>query len=363
MPDNLILITGNDVAQIQAAASKIILDKCGPAPDAFALDVYSETDAGPDPQKIIQAARSIQTPPFLGGTKTVWIKHFTGFASDGAKNSDLGKALKTLSEIIQKGVPDDVTLVMDGPEADKGKGDLWKTCNASGKVITLNKPDKMSRTWQADMIACIQKTALEKGLTLERNVVDFLMEVLGTDTARIDPELEKLACFLGNEKRPVTLEDAEQICVGQGEEFSWTFTGALGKRNLEDCLRISQAMAIQNKDPDRTARSLILSSVGFFRQSLQIQLFMNQRKISSPNALKQYLQSMSADEKKSAVADGMDFVSMNPFRIMHIAEDALRYKPQAVIDALKVLRDAQWQCISSATSPQIALENALFKII
>ncbi|MBR4416233.1 MAG: hypothetical protein IKS67_05645, partial [Victivallales bacterium] len=217
---NLFLISGNDESQITAQADKIVRQYAGDNPDPFAYDVFQEGDAGADPSLVINLLKSVKSPPFLGGKKTVWLKHFSGFDAEGSKTGPLGKVLKELAETVAKGIPDDIILVMDGLGIDKRKA-LYKACLAHGEVMLLTKPDKMNRNWQADMTACIQQAAKEKGLQLDRNVVEYLIDVLGTDTARIDSELEKIICYKGADTTPPTLEQVQKVCVGQCEEFNW----------------------------------------------------------------------------------------------------------------------------------------------
>lgn len=363
MPDNVHLIIGNDEAQIAEYTAKLVEKVAGPAPDAFSYDVFQETESGPEPSMVLEVIRSIQSPPFLGGTKTVWLKNFTAFQASTAKTTDMGKALKELADRIEKGIPNDVVLIMSGP-CDAGKKIAFiKTCQAHGNVVILNKPDKLSRNWQAEMSACIQNTAKDKELQLQDGVIDFLIGVLGTDTARIDAELEKIICYKGGTATPATMDEVMQVCEGQGEEYSWSFGNALGKRDLSECLRIIDAMSTQSKTPDATARTLILTSANFFRQALQIQIFMNQNKVSNPIALKRLLEGAADTEKETWKLDGADFVTMHPYRVQMIAENATRYRPQETIKAITTLRDAIWQCVSSATSPRVSLENALFAIV
>ena len=261
-----------------------------------------------------------------------------------------------------KGVPEDIILIMDGPGIDKRKA-LYKACMAHGEVMLLTKPDKMNRNWQAEMTACIQQAAKEKGLQLDRGVVEYLIDVLGTDTARIDSELEKIICYKGADTTPPTLEEVQKVCVGQGEEFNWAMGNVLGQRNLQECLRVIDVITEQSKDEDRAARSLILNAATYFRQALQIRLFMAVNKISNPVSLKRTLEGASDDQKQQWVADGTEFVTMHPYRVQMLAEQAVRYAPQEIIEAIRTLRDALWQCISSSTAPRVSLENALLKII
>ena len=119
----------------------------------------------------------------------------------------------------------------------------------------------------------------------------------------------------------------------------------------------------QERGRPRLGRRQILNAATYFRQALQIRLFMAVNKISNPVSLKRTLEGASDDQKQQWVADGTEFVTMHPYRVQMLAEQAVRYAPQEIIEAIRTLRDALWQCISSSTAPRVSLENALLKII
>ncbi|MDD4099064.1 MAG: DNA polymerase III subunit delta [Lentisphaeria bacterium] len=361
---NIFLISGNDESQVRADAEKLARELAGPDPDPFVLDVFQEDDSGPTPELLRGLIRSLLTPPFLGGRKTVWLKHFSGFGCEGDKKSSaaLPAAMRELAELLRKGLPEDLALLMDGPDLDRRRA-LFKACEAVGQVRFFNRPDPKSRTWQQDMAACIRNAAADKGMRLEANVCDYLVDVLGTDTSRIGCELDKLICYCGGPEVPVTLADAQQVCVGKGEEMAWALSEMLGKRDLAEALRVVDVLLDQSKEEERSARSMLISAAGFFRQLLQIRVVMAEHRLGNPQALKRFLTDMDAGTRDALLADGMDFIGFHPYRVTILAGQASRYSPTEMIQAIRRLRDALRQCMSSSTSPRMALEDALFSIV
>lgn len=361
---NIYLISGNDESQIRADAEKTALALAGPEPDPFVLEVFQEDDSGPTPALVHGLLRSLLSPPFLGGRKTVWLKHFSGFSSEGDKKSAaaLPVALRELADLLRRGLPDDIALLMDGPDIDRRRS-LFKACQEHGEVRFFSRPDPKSRTWRQDMATCIKAAAAEKGMRLAANVGDYLVDVLGTDTSRIHCELDKLICYCGGPEVPVTLADAQQVCVGKGEEMAWALSEMLGKRNLSEALRVVDVLLEQAKDGERNARSMLISAANFFRQVLQLRVVMAEQRLNTPGALKHFIENIDAETKQALLADGMDFVDFHPYRAMILAEQASRYTPGEMIQAIRRLRDGLRQCMSSSTSPRMALEDALFSII
>jgi DNA polymerase III delta subunit len=281
---------------------------------------------------------SLKSPSFLGNRKTVWLQHFNSFSNEGTASSKSAdaKAFRELAELIKTGLPDDIALVMDGPKAD-GKKALCKACKASGKLVVCSKPNVRDRRWQADMAELIRTQAKDKGIPLPNDVCQHLVGVIGTDTAAIDSELEKLICFCGGPDQPITLAQAEEICVGQGEEISWALTDALGKRDTSESLRVVSVLL------------------------LQIRLFMMQHKVNA-RAVKSTLDSMSNGDREALVADGIEAAGLNTWRAQLLAESAMRYSGQELVDAVCCLRDAYRRCVTSNVQVRVLLEEMIMRL-
>lgn len=361
---NVFLLSGNDGSLIHAEADKLLRSIVGDNPDPFAFELFQEGDAGPTAAMLYSMLRSLKSPPFLGGRKTVWLKHFTGFAAEGEKKGGdtVAGALRELAELIKAGIGEDMVLVLDGVGINRNQA-LAKACEAVGEVRIFNQPDRKKAGWERSMLVYIQQAAADKGLRLPEDVGNFLVDIVGTDTSRVDTELEKLICYCGGTERPVTIADAEAVCTGQAEEMTWVLGNAIGSRRLADVLQVVNSLVGQEKDDDRTARSLIINAANYFREALRVKIFMAERRINNAMGLKYFLEGASAEEKSALVAEGMTFVNYHPYRAMKLAEEIGRFTPQEMIEAIRVLRDALWQCMSSATAARVSLENALIRIV
>lgn len=360
---NLYLITGNDLAQIRSEAGKLFRNFAGENPDPFCCDTITEGEGGATPELIFNLIQVLQEPSMLGGRKVVWLKHFSAFEAEGEKSKDgVGAALRNLADFLKPGLPEDMLLIMDGPGIDKRRG-LYKNCNAKGQVMVLDKPDMSKSGWQQQMQACLYRALQSKGLSLQMPAQQYLLDVLGADTGRIDAELEKIICYRGTTEGEATLDEVRQVCTGKGEEMSWALSDMLGRRNIMAAMRVIDTLITQNKEDDNCARGMLLSCGGFFRQVIRLKVFMAERKLRNAVALKQYVSTMSTEEKDKASDEGFDFVSFHPFRVQKLAESAERYQPAEAIEAIRTFRDALRQISSSSTSPRVALEAALFKVI
>jgi DNA polymerase III delta subunit len=361
---NVFLITGSDESAVAAETAKLVRHVAGEKPDPFLLDIVRERDGVPAAETVNQVIRSVLSPAFLPGRKTVWLQNFSGFDAEGTKDSRTPEAVafRTLAELIAKGVPQDMALIMNGPRVDQRKA-LVRACKAKGKVMVLDRPDVHDPNWVETMRGLIGRRAADKGVRLPDEVVSFLVEILGTDTGRIDCELEKIVCFSGAPERPVTLEAAEAVCQGQGETTGYALGGALGARQVAEVLRVINVNLDRAKDPDGAALGLLMQAVSSFRQMLQVRIFMQQRRIRSAGQVMGAVQGLSDEERGVCIADGLEVAGFKPYRAKMLAEAALRYTGPELSAAMIHLRDAYRKCVSSGISARVVLEEVVSRIV
>ena len=354
---NVFLVTGNDEFQIAAKARAIVREHAGENPDAFALDTVLESDDQGPLEALNQFIRSLLTPSFLGGRKTVWLKGFSAFSED-KKSGPLAKPFERLCEIVEAGVPPDVVAVMSGPDADP-KRRLFQACEASGQVVVQSKPDVRARGWQEQVVALIVARAREKQIEIEADACELLMQTVGTDTPRIDCELEKLVCYIGQPARAVGVADVQLLCHGEGETVSWALQEALGARKVGDVLRVLDALLSQQRDEENAVHGLVLHMADYVRQLLQMKLFMFGAKIRSPAQVKREIFGMNPADQKVWYDQGIEVVTAKPFRAQMLAEASQRFTGPELVDGLIELRDVCWLCVSSTSSTRAAFERVL----
>lgn len=361
---NIHLISGNDEAQIREQASSLALKLAGPEPDAFALEVFQEDDGGATAELVYEVIRSLKSPPFLGN-KTVWLKNFSGFESEGEKDSSsapLAVALRQLAELLRSGLPDNINVLIDGPKLDRRRA-LCRAGQQNGQVRILNRPDLKDRNWQQDMLACIEAAAQEKGVRMQAGVANFMVDALGNDTARIQCELEKLICYCGGTDQTITLAAAQQVCTGKAEEMPWIMAEVLGQKSFSATMRAINSLIEQSDDPSRSARSLMINAASYFRQLLQLQALMEEKRLKTPIAVNNFLKFLDAPSKKQLFEQGLEAVELHPYRAQKLSENLRKYSTVEMIKAIKLLRDALHRCMTSSTTARIALEEVMAAIL
>ena len=366
------LVTGNDEAAIEAAAKALVAKLAGADPEPGALEIFREREEQKESELLQEVVAGLLSPPFLLDRKTVWLHKASGFAAEaGGKKSSGRAAAKAsavppaarLAELVEAGLPPGIQVVVSGTGAEPLLGAAFRK---AGQVQVCQKPDPKDRNWQASMAAFIRTRAADKKVVLEPAAVACLVDVLGVDTLRLDGELEKLACYIGAAGKSVKPADVLLLCQGEGgEAAAFALQEAVGQRRLPLVWAELQAALEREKDPESAVLPLLRALYGQFRSLLQVRVFLQEhREIRSENDLKRCAESLSGEARAEVLRRGFEFVTYHPFRVQKMHAMALKYSGKELVQAIPLLRDAYWKCISGgAASKQILLEDTVVRLI
>lgn len=366
----VLLVAGNDASGIEAEARRRLHEWCGPRPAPEAVEAYRDRDDRKAAEVMHDAIGAILSPPFLGGDKTVWLHLDSGFGDEEAtgkgEKGALGAACRALAAAIRAGLPSSVNLILSGVQDKKAPLLLLPAAvlAAGGEVVPCDRPEFNSANWRRQMEQLVARRAAEKGMTLSVECQAYLVDSLGTDTGRMDAELEKVICYAGGPGRPVTLADLQAICRGDGEASDWSFLDAIRLRHPDRAWQEYNTRMAQEKTPD----SLVLRLLGMmfrdFSQMLQILVFMQERKLRSPAEAAALAGRLSPEEKATCIRNGFTFLEMPAWLLKKATAGMGAYKGADLVRLIPLARDAYWACVSGAvTEKRLALENFLLQAL
>lgn len=360
MSSNLILITGDDTELIRKKTSEALKTAAGEEPDEFSLDVIKETDDSTPVQLLTDLIKSVQTPSFFG-KKTVCLSNCEFLDQEGNKtdNAPIPKQIRALAEMISEGVPADIILILSGPGVDSRKS-LFKACKAQNAEIHNFKKLQLSGKWKDQVTALIRQQARDMGMNLQHNAIEYLTEVIGTESGRVNSELEKVACACMG-KDSIGLPDIKDICVGNSATAFWAFSNALGDRNLKMAIQAIEDILYSTKDPESAVMGLLHQTAGHFKLLLKGKLFMQMAGLKTPDQVQRFLNSISDADKEKYKNN--EFTGLHPFRALNLAKNAQRYSGQELIEAIKLFTETNRKLVTSPVSRRLLLEQLAISVI
>jgi len=184
------LLWGDDEAARSRAVDTLVAERTDPAWQAINL---SRLD-GSDSNQAAQALEEARTPPFGGGDRVVVLQR-SPFCNQCP--AELAEQLEATLLLI----PANCHLLL----VNAGKPDArLRTTKALQKLVKAGEAREQSfqlpAIWDgAGQIELVQRTARELRLTLEPAAAESLSDAIGSDSARLASELEKLALYVGAE--------------------------------------------------------------------------------------------------------------------------------------------------------------------
>ena len=193
----------------EAARSRAVDGLVGQLVDpAWASINLSRLD-GNDSSQALQALEEARTPPFGAGARLVLLQR-SPFCSPGP--AELAERLEASLTLI----PETCHLVLVSP----GKPDARLRSTKALRKVAEEKSFLLPAIWDGEgQVDLVQRTATELGLRLEPAAAEALAEAIGSDSARLASELEKLALHAtapeSGPPAPITAAAVEALVGGR----------------------------------------------------------------------------------------------------------------------------------------------------
>jgi len=194
------LLWGDDEAARTRAVEHLIREHTDPAWQSINL---ARLD-GNDTSQATQALEEARTPPFGGGDRVVVLQR-SPFCNQCP--AELAEQLEASLALI----PSNCHLLLVSSSKPDAR---LRTTKALQKLVKAGEAKEQSfqlpAVWDgAGQVELVQRTARELGLSLEPAAAEALSEAIGSDSARLASELEKLALYVG--AQPITTAAVEAL--------------------------------------------------------------------------------------------------------------------------------------------------------
>jgi DNA polymerase-3 subunit delta len=238
------LLWGDDEAARSRAVEALIQQRTDPAWQSINL---SRLD-GSDPAQARQALEEARTPPFGGGDRVVLLQR-SPFCNQCP--AELAEQLEATLPLI----PEPCHLLL----VNSAKPDArLRTTKALQKLVKAGEAREQSfalpAVWDgAGQIELVQRTARELGLSLEPAAAEALSDAIGSDSARLASELDKLALYVG--AKPITAAAVEAL-VGSQATNALQVGDALLAGNPAEAVALVDALLAANEPALRIVATL-----------------------------------------------------------------------------------------------------------
>src|SRR5437764_1610243 len=184
---NVYAIVGSDEAEVKHVATELAQKLAPDDVGDFGLEVIDGVADNIDQAtaRIRSVIEALQTLPFFGSTKLVWLKNANFLGDDSkARSTIVQAALEELSVSIDSGFTSGVTLLISATEVDKRRS-FYKTLIKRAELQVFDRLDSGRAGWEEEAIEVVRQRAKKRKLQFDDDALDLFVLLTGGDTRQI----------------------------------------------------------------------------------------------------------------------------------------------------------------------------------
>jgi len=210
---NIYAIVGSDDGRVKEEALRLHRELTGGIDDGFTHEtIDGNADNVEGAFQICRAVvEALQTMPFFGDGKVVWLKNASFLIDDVTGRSERTlSGVESLKSTLEAGLGKGVVFLLSATGIDKRRA-FWKFLEKNATVRTFDKIDTSRDGWQDEVADLVSKRARDLGLRFEPEALELFVMLAGEATRQIGNELEKIDLYLGPDRREVTPDDVRKM--------------------------------------------------------------------------------------------------------------------------------------------------------
>ena len=359
---NLHAIVGSDESEVKRVAAELAAQLTPPDAGEFGVEVIDACADNVDQAvaKIRSAIEALQTLPFFGGGKLVWLKNANCLGDSViGRSAAVQGALEDLAELLEAGLAADVTLLISATDTDKRRS-FYKTLAKRAEIQVIDRLDSSRAGWEEEATEIVRRRAKARGLQFDEEALDLFVLLTGGDTRQIENELEKIDLYLGSGRR-VEVEQVRELVPLSRAGVIFELGNALAACDLERALMLVKRLL----DQGETAIGILLVAIlPTIRNLLLAKDLMERNRMPRPNAPFTFISALNrlpaqATEHLPRKKDG----SINGYALGIAAQQAHRFQTDKLIAGLEACLEANLRLVSSQLDHELVLTEIVVKLL
>ena len=363
----LALVWGDDDFAVKQRAKKLFQEWSAELGGMDHETIEATVSNGGDALNVIGKLReALQTLPFFGGGKVIWLRDCNFLGEDRtASSAAVTETLAELAEELKSFSWQNVRLLISAGKVDKRKV-FFKTVEKIGSVEIFSAWSVDDKDW-ADRAQLTARNALKaRQREISREALMELMQRAGSGARQLENEVEKLCVAVGDRSK-IELADVLRVCPLTKQARAFALGDALGDRNLPALLKCldEELWEIRAKvDKDKSEIGLLYGLTSKIRALLFLKEMLREGWIKEPrdyNSFKAQLERVPADklpqEKK------FNPLAINPYVLYKALPQVKKYTSPELVKALEVLLRCNQKLVGSGLDETLVLQQALVQIV
>jgi DNA polymerase-3 subunit delta len=343
-------------------AAELASNLTPPGAGDFGLEVIdgAADNADQAEARVRSAIEALQTLPFFGNAKVVWLKNVNFLGDDQkARSAAVQSVLEELSELIDSGFGPGITLLMSATDVDKRRA-FYKALLKRAEVQVFDRLDAGRSGWEEEALEMVQQRANKRNLQFDDGALDLFVLLTGGDTRQIDNELEKIDTFLGKDRVANAGLVRELVPLSRAGVI-FELGNALAARDLQLSLKLVRRLLDQGES---AIGILLVAIVPTIRNLLLAKDLMERYRLPRPHSPFQFISAINrlpteATDHLPRKKDG----SINAYALGIAAQQAVRFETTQLIQAMRACLEANIQLVTTQLDHELILTEVVVKLL
>ena len=359
---NVYAVLGSDEAEVKRVAAELATELTPPEAGDFGLEVIDGVAENAEQAvgRIRSTIEALQTLPFFGSTKVVWLKN-VNFLGDTAisRAASVQSALEELSDLVKNGPGSDVIFLISATEVDKRRS-FYKSLLKLAETQIFDRLDSSRSGWEEEATEIVRSRAKKRKLQFDDAALDLFVLLTGGDTRQIENELEKIDIFLGKD-RGVHADLVRELVPLSRAGVIFELSNALATRDLELALTLVRRLLDQGESAIGILLVAILPTI---RNLLLAKDLMERHRLPRPYSPFQFISAINrlpaeATDHLPQKKDG----SINAYALGIAAQHAHRFGTGQLIEAMQACLEANLQLVTTQLDHELVLTEVVVKLL
>lgn len=361
----LVLVFGDDEFAVKQRARQIYqkwTEELG-GMDHEILDAAAAN--GGEALRVISRFReAIQTLPFFGSGKVVWLRNCSFLGDDRTAASEaVTAALAGLAQELREFSWGTVRVLITAGKVDKRKV-FFKTLDKIGAVESFAGWSVNDRDWTDQAEASAGKAIKARQKEISDEALNELIQCVGPNARQLDSEVEKLTLYVGD-RREILPADVAAVCTRNKTARAFALGDALGDRDLPRLLkRLDEDLWEAKFDSQKSEIGILYGLISKVRAMLLLKEMLQEGWVK-PEAdyqrFKAQLERVPADKLPSDRR--FNPLAMNAYVLYKALPQVKQYSQAELVGAMDLLLQCNRRMVSSGLDDKLLLQQALVQIV
>jgi DNA polymerase-3 subunit delta len=361
----LSLICGDDEFAVKKRAKEIYQTWCDElgGMDHEIIDA-SVSNSGDALNSISKLREALQTLPFFGSGKVVWLRDCNYLGDERAASAQaVTETLSELADELKNFKWQNVRLLISANKVDKRKT-FFKTLDKIGTIENFEALSADDRDWVERAEVAARAAIRERKKEISEEALAELVGRIGPNARQLENEIEKLSIFTGDRKK-IEFADVAAICSRNKTARAFALGDALGDRDLPRLLkRLDEELWETKFDSQKSEIGLLYGLISKVRALLLLKEMLREGWLKPTNDYNHFKSQLERVPKEKLPEDKkFNPLALNPYVLYKTLPQVKKYTQNELVRAMDLLLRCNQRLVGSGLDDALVLQQVLVEIV